>query len=269
MIGFVSESLRSLLQQELAPQDIKVTLLSPIDTNADQKRVNLFLYRVIQNPHLINQDYLPKPGSLDQLVHPPLVLNLFYLLTPFAPLFGDSGQANVHDLLAEAMRVLHEHAIVPQTFLAGGLRQGQVKVTLHAADVEELSKIWTALEKDLQLSTVYEVSFTEIPDRRERPMPKRVEKTSVVVIATDRRPAISGVDPRSGPPGTSIHVSGENLRGWKVTARIGGTVVASAEPVLEDRGFEISVPALAPGVYELTINISELTEFHDVVEVTP
>jgi hypothetical protein len=267
MIGLVSASLKSLLEQELAPQEIKVTLQSPIDTSAPPSRVNLFLYRVIQNPHLSNRDYLPKPGRPGELVHPPLSVNLFYLLTPFAGI-DELGQANAHDVLAEAMRVLHEHAIVPEQFLAGGLRRGQIKVTLHPADVEELTKIWTALEKDLQLSTVYEVSFTEIPDRRERPMPKRVEKTDVVVVATERRPAITGINPRSGPAGTSIHVSGENLRGWKATARVGGAVVASAEPLPEDRAFDVLVPALPAGVYELIINISELTEYRDVFEVT-
>ena len=181
MIGLVSESLKTLLEREMSPQGTQVTLLSPVDTGAPQTRINLFLYRAVRNPQLNNLGVLSKPGAPDQLIHPPLVLNLFYLLTPFASMVGDLGQANAHDLLAEAMRVLHEHAIVPEEFLAGGLRKGQVKVTQHDADLEELSKIWTALEKDLQLSIVYEVSYTEIPDRRERPLPKRVEKTNVVV----------------------------------------------------------------------------------------
>lgn len=182
MIGFVSASLKSLLEEHLRPLGVTVTLLSPIDPSAEQKRVNLFLYRAVQNPHLSNRPLLPKPGTPDQIVHPPLALNLFYLLTPFAPVADDVGQATAHDLLAEAMRVLHQHPIVPDSALEGDLRPGQVKVTLHSADVEELSKIWTALEKDLRLSAVYEVSFVEIPDTRERPLPKLVEKTKVEVV---------------------------------------------------------------------------------------
>jgi hypothetical protein len=188
MIGLVSESLKTLLEKEMTPSGTQVTLLSPVDTSAPQTRVNLFLYRAIRNPHLNNQEFLPKPRTEDRLVHPPLVLNLFYLLTPFASTDGPLGQANAQDLLTEAMRVLHEHAIVPQDVLAAGLSKGQIKVTQHDADLEELSKIWTALEKDLHLSIIYEVSFTQIPARRERPVAKPVEKTNVVVDVLEVAP---------------------------------------------------------------------------------
>jgi hypothetical protein len=112
MIGLVSESLKNLLEAEMSPAT-KVTLLSPVETSSHQKRVNLFLYRVVPNAHLYNRDFQPKPGMPDVLLHPPLALNLFYLLTPFAQRDPETGDANAHAVMGEAMRVLHEHPIVP------------------------------------------------------------------------------------------------------------------------------------------------------------
>ena len=65
MIGLISESLRNLLEAEMAPT--KVTLLSPADTSSQQKRINLFLYRITPNPFLNNRDWLPKPGAPSSL----------------------------------------------------------------------------------------------------------------------------------------------------------------------------------------------------------
>src|SRR5262245_13196516 len=143
-LGKISESLKNLLEAQMSPS-AKVTLLSPVDTSSHNVRVNLFLYRVIRNPFLNNRDWQPKTGSPGQLVFPPLSLNLYYLLTPFSPPDSETGLADAHGLMGEAMRVLYENAIIPQEFLEPGLTAPQVKITLVPADVEELSKIWTAL----------------------------------------------------------------------------------------------------------------------------
>lgn len=168
MIGLVSESLKNLLEAEMSPASA-VTLLSPADAGSQQSRVNLFLYWLCPNPQLRNQSYTVTPDDPGLLVAPPLVLNLYYMLTAYAPIDGQFGLADSHTIMAEAMRVLHEHPIVPQERLEPGLRQGEVKVTLHCADVEELSKVWTALTKDFRLSAVYEVSYAPIPARGRGP----------------------------------------------------------------------------------------------------
>jgi hypothetical protein len=173
VIGLVSESLKNLLEAEMSPSS-PVTLLSPADDSPQQARVNLFLYWLRPNPQLRNQS-----GDPTLLVAPPLVLNLYYLLTAYAPLDGQVGLADAQTIMAEAMRVLHERPIVPQERLEGGLTQGEVKVTLHSADVEELSKVWTALTKDFRLSAVYEVSYAPVPSRTPSTPAKPVERTEL------------------------------------------------------------------------------------------
>ncbi|MFI9561182.1 DUF4255 domain-containing protein [Nonomuraea endophytica] len=183
MIGLVSESLKNLLEAEMSPAN-PVTLLSPADASSQQSRVNLFLYWLRPHPQLRNQ--LPTVSNDDpaQLVAPPLVLNLYYLLTAYTPLDGQSGLADAHTIMAEAMRVLHEHPILPESRLEPGLRQGEVKVTLHSADVEELSKVWTALTKDFRLSAVYEVSFAPVVARGRIPAAPQVEAVDLRVEVT-------------------------------------------------------------------------------------
>ena len=268
MIGLVSESLKNLLETEMSPTT-KVTLLSPVETSSHQKRVNLFLYRVAPNPHLYNRDFQPKPGAPNVLLHPPLALNLFYLLTPFAQLDPETGDANAHAVMSEAMRVLHENPIVPQAALEAPLTEGQIKITLHTADIEELSKVWTALEKDLRPSAMYEVSFVDILAKRERTLGPRVETIDLTVSAVDRRPSISGFEPRSGPAGSALTVAGADLAGWTATVRIGGQLVLNRVPIASTGVVEATVPALAPGIYEVEADISGLVRFAGFFEVTP
>jgi hypothetical protein len=268
MIGLISESLRNLLEAEMAPT--KVTLLSPADASSQQKRINLFLYRITPNPFLNNRDWLPKPGAPGLLLHPPIAVNLYYLLTAYTQVDQQTGLADTHGLMAEAIRALHEHSIIPQTFLEDGLEQGEVKVTLHATDVEELSKVWTALNKEYRLSAVYEVAYAEIPAKRERPMPPRAEVVDLGVLATTRRPVVLGMQPRSGAAGTVLQFTGEDLRGWKATVRIGGEFALQDHSPESDVAFSAPVPAgLAPGMYEVVADVAGLTRFRARFEVTP
>jgi hypothetical protein len=268
-IGKITESLRNLLVAQMTPST-NVTLLSPAETSSHTTRVNLFLYRVTPNPHLNNQDWRPKPGTVNQLVAPPLTLNLHYLLTAVAPLDPNTGLADAHGLLGEAMRVLHENAFVPQAFLENGLKQGDVKVTLLSLDMEELSKIWLALQQDFQFSVAYEVSYVEVPAKAERPLPRRVVRPELEVHATARLPALFGMNPRSGPVGTDLQFAGENLATWKATVFVGGKVAIKDAPLFDDHTFTAKVPpGLARGLYEVEVNVANLTRFQSVFEVTP
>ncbi len=266
-IGSVSEALRNLLEAQMTPAT-KVTLLSPGDASSQQTRVNLFLFRVTKHPQLHNRDWQPKPGDPGRIVFPPLALNLFYLLTPFAPVDPQTGLADTHGVLGEAMRVLHENAIVPQSFLPADLAPGEVKVTLATADIEELSKVWTALSKEFRLSAVYEVSYLDIAAKQQLPMPKRVVRAASEVKATARFPQIGGMQPLSARVGDPIQFSGANLTGWQATVFVGGKAAATGQKLAEDAAFSVTVPAgLLPGVYEVKVDISHLTRFQGFLEV--
>jgi len=267
-IGLVSESLRRMLESEMSPST-RVTLLSPGDASPVTVRLNLFLYRIARNPQLENRDWSAKPGAPNRLVFPPLALNLFYLLTVFSTADPQTGLADAHGIMGEAMRVLHENAIVPDTFLAGDLRHGQVKISLLSTELEELSKIWTALTKEFRLSAVYEVSYVDIASTRETALPARVVKPAVGVTATPRFPSIGSMQPLSGQAGSALTFGGRNLANWPVTVRIGNRVAVRDVPIADDASFTAVIPALTPGIYEVAVDVAGLSGFQSVVEVKP
>ena len=269
MIGLVSESLKRLLEGHMTG-GVPVTLLSPNDTSSHQKRLNLFLYCVKPNPQLRNLEAVPDPEQPDRLVAPPLMLTLNYLMTAYAPLDDELGQAATHTILAEAMRVLHDHAIVPAAFLEEGLPTGDVKVTIGTADVEELSKIWTAIDKDYRLSVAYDVSFVPIPAAASTPMARRVDVAAAQILPGARRPFVREMTPRNGPAGTSLQFNGEALTGRRADIRFGGRIVASDLTADDDRTLLWDLPAdIAVGVYDVDVDLAGLARFADVFEVTP
>lgn len=269
MIGLVSQSLKTLLETEMSA-GADVTILSPADAGGNTTRLNLFLYRVAVNPFLANREWQPKPGTTSSVLPPPLALDLFYLVTPYAALDPELGQADAHGLLADAMRVLYQFPIVPEGYLAEGLGPGEVKVTLHTEDIEEIGKLWTALNQPYRLSATYEVSFAEIPVAVEVSVPRRVERTDVDVVAADSRPVIARLTPRQGPAGTTIEFSGHGLAGWEPTVRIGGIAAPVETPLEHDDRFTADVPAtLAPGIYEVDVEVPGITRLRDIFEVTP
>ena len=181
-IGMVSASLRNLLVGEMRLNPtVDVTILAP-DEASSNRRINLFLYKLVENPFLRNQDLMVRPEAPDQLVAPPLSLNLFYLLTPYAPNDPQDGNTAAHQILGEAMRVFYENLVVPATYLDPGLAgaRERLQIANHSLDPEELSRIWSTFSHPFRLSVLYQISTVQL-DRlpAQRPVPKRVERVGV------------------------------------------------------------------------------------------
>jgi hypothetical protein len=79
---------------------VNVTILAPDESGSD-RRINLFLYKVQENPFLKNADWQVKPGNPTQLVPPPLSLYLYYLMTPYAANDPQTGNTIAHEILGK------------------------------------------------------------------------------------------------------------------------------------------------------------------------
>jgi hypothetical protein len=184
-IGMVSESLRTLLvtKMTLTPA-VAVTVLAPDETGGD-RRVNLFLYRILENSTLKNLDWQVKPGDITRITPPPLSLNLYYLLTAYAQNDALTGNVTAHELLGEAMRVFHDHAVVPRDALVQGLRGAneQIKIVLNPLEPDELGRLWSTFSQPFRLSVRYEVSVVQLESRHERPLSPRVQRTGVPKVS--------------------------------------------------------------------------------------
>jgi hypothetical protein len=272
-IGMVSASLRNLLVGEMrltpAPD---VTVLAP-DESGGNRRINLFLYKLVENPFLKNEDFTVRAGTPNQLVPAPLSLSLFYLLTPYAPNDPATGNATAHQILGEAMRVFYESPVVPTTYLDAGLTDARerLQIASNTLDPEELSRIWTTFSQPFRLSVMYEVSTVQL-DRSaqsQRPLPNRVRRIGVPdVRAPWNPPAVIGMSPASGPAATVLTFTGVHLAGWRVSVLLLDHGLATEELLAGDT-FTATVPAgVAPGFYDVRVDVAHLFRRSFLFEVT-
>jgi hypothetical protein len=273
-IGMVSASMRNLLVGEMHLQPaVDVTVLAP-DEPGPGRRINLFLYKLAENPFLKNQDWTVKPGAANQLVPPPLSLSLFYLLTAHAPNDQVTGNTNAHEILGEAMRVLYENPVIPGAYLHTGLADARedLQIASNALDPEELSRIWATFAQPFRLSVLYQVSTVQL-DRLPaalRPMPKRVTQIGVPEIrAPHRPPTVAEQTPASGPAGTVLTFTGAHLEGWRANVIVDDRTVLADQPI-SGGTFTATLPAdLQPGFYDVRVDVSHLFRRTFLFEVTP
>lgn len=259
--------------------DVPVTILAP-DEGGGDRRVNLFLYKVMENPELKNLDWQVRADNSSQLVPPPLSLNLYYLMTAYAPNDDQTGNSTAHEILGDAMRVFYENAIVPIEHLDVGLENAreQIKIMQTNFNMEELSQVWNTSGEPFRLSVMYEVSVVQLDmlTARERAMAERVRQIGVPQIkAPFSPPVVDSMDPASGPVGTTVTVSGGNLTDWVPYVNILRQLIAVDESSLNDEGklvedsFNFSIPSdLIPGFYEIRVDISRLFRRIFLFEVT-
>jgi hypothetical protein len=273
-IGMVGESLRNLLlgEMQITP-NADVSLLGP-DESGNARRINLFLYKVQENPFLKTLDWQVNTADPTRISPPPLSLNLFYLVTPYANNDPQSGATPAHEILGEAMRVFYEHAVVPEQYLVDGLKGApeQIKITQSPFDMEELSQVWGTFKQPFRLSVMYEISVVQLDQApaNDLPMPTRVRQLGVPEVgAPFAPPAVDRIDPIAGPSGTVITVHGGHLAGWRAYVTLSGRTLANGLPLTADE-FTVTVPADVPvGFNQLRVDISQLFTRTFFFEKTP
>jgi hypothetical protein len=157
VLSDVVVTLEELLKNQQRPAGFfDVSLNSPAEetavANGMRPKVNLFLYRVTENAFGKNQE--EEALAPDTLGYPPLWLNTCFLLTPFA-----ENKLDELRVLGEAMRVLHDNAIVSGAALQGSLENTSEELHIHLNpfSLEQVAQIWSAMDKSYRLSVCYEV----------------------------------------------------------------------------------------------------------------
>jgi len=268
-IGSVSALLKDLIIDKKDQNiNFNVTILAP-DQGETPPRVNLFLYKIQESPTLKNMDWQVKTDDATKTAAPPLSLNLFYLMTPYA-----ADDPTAHAILGEAMRVFYEYATVPQDILDNNDLQDareQISIIQHNVDMNELSQIWgTFNNKPFRLSVMYEVSVIQLDQsaEAEKPIPKLVRETRITEIKVPYHPpVVNHIDPVSGQSGTTVTFFGQNLAGWKVYARISDIILLEGQ-TLEGKQFTVDIPdELSAGFHQIQVDISKLFRRTFVFEV--
>ena len=248
-IGEVTVAIRNLLQQGLG-NDYQASLCSPWEDFGTEKGVNLFLYRIEENPQCKNMDWPGDHSNPTKIRRPPLSLDLFYVLTPYAPRVTEAitDIALTPRILGKAMQIIHENPVLndihnqyfdadKNEHFSEDLRNSfeKIKITLNPINTEEMSKIWSMGDKSYRLSVAYHVSIVQIaPTVAARPVAAPVQETGLKVT-TLAPPLITKLNPSSGPVGTELHIIGQNLwlKGFRTLVRVGETSVTDFISVTE------------------------------------
>ncbi|MEA5597127.1 DUF4255 domain-containing protein [Rivularia sp. UHCC 0363] len=195
--GFVNDaivgSIGDVLVSALPPDKIEVG-------KDERAQINLFLYQVTQNRNVdwISREFrdrhsrigdkdkdkdLDKAKNQQQFNNPPLALDLHYLLTAYGP---KDFQSEI--LLGYAMQLLHISPVVKTEVIEAALRNasatatssvfsqalrgisvsdlaqgiGQIKISSEFLNMEDSSKIWSALQTHYRPSVTYYASMVLI-----------------------------------------------------------------------------------------------------------
>ena len=287
-IGAVTATLRSLLQTEITNEGggVRVTTLPPdkagtfgqLDGEGDG-RINLFLYQTQVSPAWRNMDP-PRQVRPNESGHPPLPLELYYLVTAYEKTDGDTSVL-AHRLLGRAMLVLHDHPLlgadeirtaVPNNDLADQLER--VRITPQPMSIEELSKLWTVFQTGYRISAAYQVSLVLIDSRRaaRTPLPvlSRGQDDSGVTAQPDLIPPFPTLLSVAAPGGRlsarvgeEIKLAGFHLDGDAVAVRFTSVRLATPhhEPATSS-GEEatVTVPDLPAGSYTVAVKVTRAGE---------
>jgi hypothetical protein len=123
--------------------------------------LSLWLYRVIRDDQRLNDP--PVRISKTELQPPPLPVRLHYLMTPVTN--EQNGDPETEQLiLGKVLQALQSHPVLRGTDLQGEFSGTDVelKVRLEPLSLEEITRVWDALDGSYQLSVSYEVSVVNI-----------------------------------------------------------------------------------------------------------
>jgi hypothetical protein len=232
-IAAATNALRLLLENGIHALDVglqgfEVTTLAPDEALKDESKddkpsLNLFLYQTAINAAWRNLD-MPQVKS-GEGGRPPLALNLHYLITPYGKDGGPIHPRN-HRILGAAMSVLHDHPVllpgdipnIPDSGLADQFER--LRITLLPLSMDEMSKLWSALQTNYRVSAAYEVTVllieSKLPTKAPLPVLKRGKEdrgpeatASSASVLREARP------PRSQPAarlGEELVIAGDNLQ---------------------------------------------------------
>lgn len=141
-----------------------VTLDTPEEmVDVGDEGVSIWLYRIQRDCETLNRP--PRRIAPDQIERPPLPLRLHYLVTPIVDRATRPQASELEQhILGKALQVYHDVATLRGALLRDDLTGAAIEafVRLEPLSLEEITRVWDALEVPYQLSVSYEVSVVPI-----------------------------------------------------------------------------------------------------------
>ncbi len=178
VIGDIGETLKKLLEDDpwtgISPTP-EITFKSPKEIKDDggsTNKVSIFLYQILENPYLKNEE--PQRIDDSHLQSPPQFLDLLYLVTPYS---DDKTQEKI--IMGKVMQIFFDNAVLTGTVLQGALSgtDEEIKLFFNPVSLDDLTKIWSAFQEvAYRLSISYMVTPIMIDSTRQLGMQRVVSK---------------------------------------------------------------------------------------------
>jgi hypothetical protein len=173
-LSAASETLRLLIEQDMQ-RDVGlnglanlfdsghvISLSTPHEMQGTAQGVSLWLYRVVRDENRLNDPPTLRsaPDGTVVVIPAPLPLQLHYLVTPLTNDSPDTEQK----ILGRVLQLFHSQPVVTgdalQEDLAG--TEAELHVRLESLSLDELTRVWDALEGSYRLSVSYQVTIANI-----------------------------------------------------------------------------------------------------------
>jgi hypothetical protein len=229
--------------------------------------VNVFLYQVTVNTGYANMDTPTRSSDGTLVKRPRLALNLRYILTSYA----DGNDLLAHEMLASAMRTLHEHPVLTRDEVSSAIQSPHfpsslklsgsdladevelVKLSPLQLSIEELTKLWSSFfQTNYRVSTAYEATVVLIDSVLE-PQPSLPVESRQLLVVPFQQPVIQSVEPQvlEYDPAATLVVKGLNLDGSQQTTVIIDGLQAPVQEISSVQvtaGMPVGPPTLTAGV---------------------
>lgn len=278
----VAQVLSEHIQEELGITDVQAGDPRDVSSTTEAAARITLLYTTPQPAHR-NDPLEPQPDGTRR--PPPLALSCFYLVTTSGSDADDPIAA--HHALGRIMSLYHDRAALelplsdnpgadPGAFTELG--EGVMAVVQVPMTLDQIDKIWTSLDVQLQPWALFEVSPVQLVSQLEDTGPAQLVRPGGIglEVRAGTRPLIMRVTPEAVRAGGRIRIDALQtgpesvaVDGIQVPVSDASLVVAAAgSPLLltlDDGGLE----ALGAGTHPITVRASGLISRRAVLRIAP
>lgn len=181
----VGYSLRDVLLLNGLPEidEGATSLKSPAeidDPSPVKPIVTIFLYHFAHNSTLRNMP--PIPDGLDKLLHPPVTLDLYYLITAYA-----KDKVKELRITESIIRTLTDFAVLKGGNLSGNLSKegiSEIRIVPHTLSLDDQNKLWSTFpNKPYKLSAAFILTPVTIPSSKP---PRQIRRGVEFEVNADR-----------------------------------------------------------------------------------
>lgn len=260
--------------------EVTVSVLPPDRVLSEGKpetsRINLFMYQVTPNAGWRNVGYPSRDADGDRIANPPLGLDLHYLVSAYG-----ASEFHAEILLGYALQLLHETPVLTRdairktlspsspimgtilppplnTLVASELADQveQIRLIPEPMSVEEISKLWGAIQSHYRPTAAYQASVVLIESRRSTrsALPVADDRRHIYVVPF-RAPVVDRVVSTAGDlaaitVGSTIAIHGRDLRGDVTIVDLDGAELAPPAASITPELISLTLASPLPtGVY--------------------